>query len=66
MDGIIEAIENLTREEIPCIVNAAIQKYREEYPDWQLLFVSVETNATDLTSMELKTLICKANEMFVK
>ncbi len=66
VDEIIKAIENTTKGEISGVVIATIEKYRKEYPDWKILFLSVETDASDPGSRELRALICKANEIVTR
>lgn len=65
-DKVISAIERSSRTDIADIVTAAICRYREVYPEWQILFLSAETNATDQRSRELRELICRANEIIGK
>ncbi len=66
MDEIIRGIEQTDIENMQDVIQAAIGRYRELYPDWRILFVSADTNATDERSRELLELIRKADGIFAK
>ena len=66
MDEVIRAIEQTDAENMQDVMRAAIDRYRELYPDWKIIFVSADTNATDGRSRELLELISKADEIFTK
>lgn len=38
----LEQIQNATREEISDILLAAMNRYRELYPDWEIFYTSIE------------------------
>lgn len=63
MDEVIRAIEETDVENIQDVMQAAMGRYRELYPKWQILFLSVQLNATDERSKAILELICKAEEL---
>ena len=66
MDEIIRGIEQTDIENMQDVIQAAISRYRELYPDWRILFISADTNAADARSRELLELIRKADGIFTK
>ena len=54
IDEAIRAIEKADRENIQDVLHAAMERYRELYPEWKMQFVSVDPNATDKRSVRLR------------
>ena len=63
MDEVIRAIEQTDAENIQDIMQAAMRRYKELYPKWQILFLSAKSDATDAHSKEILRLIHKAEEL---
>ena len=61
MDEVIRAIERADVEDIQDVVQAVIGRYRELYPQWEMLFLSADTNATDERSLKILEWIRKAD-----
>lgn len=61
MDEVIRTIEQASTEEIQDLLQSVIGRYRELYPDWRILFVSVDQNATDEQSREVLKFVDKIN-----
>ena len=66
MDEVIRAIEQTDMENMQDVIQAAIGRYRELYPDWEIIFISANTKATDECSQELLKLIRKVDEIWRK
>lgn len=62
MDEVIRAIEQTDAENIQDVMQAAMERYGELYPEWKILFLSVQPNATDERSKAILELIRKAEE----
>ena len=61
MDEVIRAIERADMEDIQDVVQAVIGRYRELYPQWEILFLAADTNATDERSLKILDLIRRAD-----
>lgn len=61
MDEVIRTIEQASTEEIQDLLQSVIGRYRELYPDWRILFVSVDQNATDELSRKVLKFIDTIN-----
>ena len=66
MDEVIRAIEQTDMENMQDVIHAAIGRYRELCPDWEIIFISANTKATDECSQELLKLIRKVAEIWQK
>ena len=64
MDEVIRAIEKADKEDIQDILHAAMERYRELYPDWKIQFVSVDPNAMDERSVKLRKWMLLAEQIF--
>ena len=64
MDEVIRAIEKADREDIQDILHAAMERYRELYPEWKMQFISVDPNATDERSMKICNWLHTAKQIF--
>ena len=64
MDEVIRAIEQTDTENIQDVMQAAMKRYRELYPDWKMIFLSAPVNATDTQSQAALELIRKAEELY--
>lgn len=64
MDEVIRAIEQTDVENIQDLVQAAMKRYRELYPDWRMLYLSAKADATDERSLAILKLIRQAHEIF--
>ena len=61
MDEIIRAIEQTVAENIQDVIQAAMKRYKELYPNWRMLFLSAQPDASDAHSKAIMELICKAD-----
>ena len=64
MDEVIRAIEQTDVENIQDLVQAAMKRYRELYPNWKMLYLSAKADATDERSLAILKLIHQAHELF--
>ena len=64
MDEVIKGIEQASSEEIQDLLQSVIGRYRQRYPDWKILFISADRNATDDRSKELIALIDELEEKY--
>ena len=63
MDEVIRAIEQTDAENIQDVMQAAIKRYKELYPEWQMLFLSAKSDAVNAYNQEILDLIHKAEEL---
>ena len=63
MDEVIRAIEQTDVENMQDLLQATMKRYRELYPEWRMLFLSVKADATDERSQAILELIRKAHEL---
>lgn len=63
MDEIIRGIERTDIENMPDVIKAVLDRYRELYPEWEILYIAVERTATDDRSVQLRELIIKAEQI---
>lgn len=63
MDEVIRAIEQTDAENIQDVMQAAMRRYRELYPQWRMLFLSADLNASDERSQKITELIRKADKL---
>ena len=63
MDEVIRAIEQTDVEDMQDLVQAAMKRYRELYPECRMLFLSAKADATDERSQAILELIRKAHEL---
>ena len=63
MDEVIRAIERTDVENMQDLIQAAMTRYRELYPDWRILFLSAKADATDERSRAILNLIREAHEL---
>ncbi len=66
MDEVIRAIEQCDAENIQDVMQAAMKRYKELYPNWRMLFLSADPNATDKHSREPLAWICRADDVVAK
>ena len=66
MDEVIRGIERADAQDIQDIMHAAMERYRELYPKWRMMFLSVDPDATDERSCELRILLQKAEEILLE
>ena len=66
MDQLIESIKNSREGENQELLQTAICRYRELYPGWCFVFVSIEKNATDEQGRELLKFIEEVEKKFGK
>ena len=64
MDEVIRAIEQADTENMQDVMQAAMKRYRELYPDWKMIFLSAPKNAPDAQSQAALELIRKAEEIY--
>ena len=64
MDEVIRAIEQTDAENMQDVMQAAMKRYRELYPDWKMVFLSAKCDAQDARSRGALELICKAEELY--
>ena len=64
LDEVIETIEQSNASEIQKIVEVTIRKYHDLYPEWRILFVLVDSNATDERSRELLEFIRSVDQTY--
>lgn len=64
MDEVIRAIEQADSENIQDILQIAIRRYRDLYPQWRMMFISADRNAMDENSQKLMELIHQADNIF--
>ena len=62
MDEVIRAIEQTDAENIQDVMQAAMRRYRELYPQWEIMFISADTQATDTHSKLKLALISYVQE----
>ena len=63
MDEVIRAIERTDVENMHDLLQATMNRYRELYPDWKILFLSAKPDATDEVSKAILELICMADAL---
>lgn len=63
MDEVIRAIGQTDADNIQDVLDAAMKRYRELYPKWKMLFLSVQSDAPDARSKAILELICKVEEL---
>ena len=64
MDELIRAIERTDAENIQDLMHAAMERYRELYPQWRMIFLSAPVDATDERSKAALELIRQAEKIF--
>ena len=62
MDEVIRAIEQTDAENIQDVMDAAMKRYRELYPNWKMLYLSAKSDATDEQSQKFLEVIRKVEE----
>lgn len=62
MDEVIRAIEQTDIENMQDLIQTAMKRYRELYPDWKILFLSAQSDASDERSKVILELIHEAEE----
>ena len=65
MDEIIRGIEKADVENMQDVLKAVLERYRELYPDWEILLVSAKKDATDDLSKEILDFISKIEKRTV-
>lgn len=60
MDEVIRAIEQTDAENIQDVMQAAMKRYRELYPQWKMLFLSADSCVADPHSKAILALIREA------
>jgi len=63
MDEVIRAIERTDVENMQDLLQATMNRYRELYPDWKILFLSARPDATDEVSKAILELIRMADAL---
>ena len=58
-----KSIERTDVENMQDLIQAAMTRYRELYPDWRILFLSAKADATDERSQAILNLIREAYEL---
>lgn len=64
MDEVIRAIEQTDGENIQDVIQAAMKRYRELYPQWRMLCMSAQVDASDARSKAIREWIQKAEDIF--
>ena len=62
MDEVIRGIEQTGIENMQDVMQAAMKRYRELYPEWKILFLSAQVGAADDKSKAILRLIHEAEE----
>lgn len=62
MDEVIRAIEQTDIENMQDLLQATMKRYRELYPQWEIMFISADTQATDTHSKLKLALISYVQE----
>ncbi len=62
MDEVIRGIEQTDIENMQDVIQATMKRYRELFPEWKILFLSAQVDATDDKSREILKLIHEAEE----
>ena len=62
MDEVIRGIEQTDIENMQDVMQAAMKRYRELYPEWKILFLSAQVDATDEKSKTILKLVNEAEE----
>ena len=62
MDEVIRAIERTDIENMQDLIQAVMQRYRELYPEWKILFLSAQVDAADERSKAILELMHEAEE----
>ena len=65
MDEVIRAIEQTDIENMQDVIQAAVKRYRELYPEWKILFLSAQVDAADENSKAILELIRKAEDLML-
>ncbi len=65
MDEVIRAIEQTDIENMQDVIQAAMRRYRELYPEWKILFLSAQVDASDACSKAILELIRKAEDLML-
>ena len=63
MDEIIRGIERTDVENMPDVLKVVLDRYRELYPEWELLYFAVQRSAMDEQSIKLRQLIVEAERI---
>ena len=63
MDEVIRAIEQAGEDNIQDLLQAVMERYRELYPQWRMLFLSADPNNTDERNWEFLKLISAAEQI---
>ena len=63
MDEVIRAIEQTDAENIQDVMQAVMRRYKELYPEWRMLFLSAQSDATDAYNKAILELIRKADDL---
>ena len=62
MDEVIRAIEETDMENMQDLLQATLKRYRELYPQWEIMFLSADTKATDERSKIMLEIIAQVQE----
>lgn len=62
MDEVIRGIEQTDIENMQDLIQTAMKRYRELYPDWKILFLSAQSDASDERSKAILELIHEAED----
>lgn len=62
MDEVIRAIEQTDIENMQDLLQATMKRYRELYPQWEIMFISADTQATDERSKIMLEIISQVQE----
>lgn len=63
MDEVIRGIERADAEDIQDIMRSAMDRYRELYPQWKMMFLSANPNAKDARNQVILDFINQAESM---
>ena len=63
MDEVIRAIEQAEADNIQDLMQAAMGRYRELYPQWRILFLAANPNDTDKRNRKFLKLISQAEKI---
>ena len=50
--NLINEINNTDRSNINDVLNAAINRYRQLYPDWEISLISIEKNLIEILKLK--------------
>ena len=62
MDEVIRGIEQTNIENMQDVIQATMKRYRGLYPEWKILFLSAQVDATDEKSKAILKLVNEAEE----